>query len=119
MPDGQTRGVLLLRDTYLAFGSLHRLQPRRIIPGQKLHASILYANAYKPQAMLGDGFKIPTIHSGLRDTDPMWERGLFDDTAAQELVTYLVSQQGVAPIYLDRLLFMLRFGKFSLLFRFT
>ena len=37
---------------------------------------------------------------------------MFDDTAAQELVAYLGSQQGVAPIYFDRLLFMLRFSEF-------
>jgi len=120
MLDGQTCDILLIRDTYLAFDSWHRLQPRRIIPGQKVHASILYANAYKPRATLGEGFDIPTIHTGLEDAEldhQIWETGLFDDTAAQELVTYLGSQQGVAPIYLDRLLFMLRFSKVSLLFR--
>ena len=101
---------------------MHRLQPRRIIPGQKVHASILYANAYKPQATLGEGFEIPTIHSEFEDVKPddqIWETGLFDDTAAQELVTYLGNQKGVAPIYLDRLLFMLRFSKVSLPFRST
>ncbi|KAF8134271.1 hypothetical protein EV363DRAFT_885599 [Boletus edulis] len=91
---------------------LHKLQPRRIIPGQKVHVSVLYANAYKPKATLGEGFDIPIIQSGVEDAGldkKIWEMGLFDDTAAQELVTYLGSRQGVAPIYLDRLLFMLRF----------
>ncbi|KAG8214237.1 hypothetical protein J3R82DRAFT_11045 [Butyriboletus roseoflavus] len=91
---------------------LHRLQPRRVIPGQKVHASILFANAYRPQATLGEGFDIPTIHGELEDAElhsQIWETGLFDQTAAQELVTYLGDQQGVAPIYLGRLLFMLRF----------
>ena len=95
--------------------SLHRLQPRRIIPGQKVHASVLYANAYKPQARLGEGFDIPIIHSGPEDAeldDQFWEAGLFDNTAAQELLTYLSNPQGVAPIFLDRLLFMLRFSMF-------
>ncbi|KAF8552930.1 hypothetical protein OG21DRAFT_1325093 [Imleria badia] len=90
----------------------HQLQPRRIIPGQKVHASVLYATAYKPQATLGEGFDIPIIHSGLEDTEldsQIWETGLFDDAAALGLVTYLGRQQGIAPIYLDRLLFMLRF----------
>lgn len=112
---GEPWGVLLVRDPDLALGSMHRLQPRRIIPGQKVHASVLYANAYKPQATLGEGFDIPIIHPGLEDVeleDQIWETGLFDDTAAQELVAYLGNQQGVAPIYLDRLLFMLRFSKF-------
>ena len=70
--------------------------------------------------MLGEGLEIPTIYSGLEDVeldDQIWETELFDDTAAQELVTYLGNQQGVAPIYLDRLLFMLRFSKVSLPFR--
>ena len=114
--DGKTRGVLLVRDTNLAHGSLHKLQPRRIIPGQKVHASVLYANAYKPKATLGEGFDIPIIQSGVDDAEldsQIWETGLFDDTAAQELLKYLGSQQGVAPIYLDRLLFMLRFSKLS------
>jgi len=94
MLDGQTYDVLLIRDTYPALGSWHRLQPRRIIPGQKVHASILYANTYKPRATLGEGFDIPTIHTGLEDAEldhQNWETGLFDDTAAQELVTYLGS----------------------------
>ncbi|KAG9309246.1 hypothetical protein JVU11DRAFT_10727 [Chiua virens] len=89
---------------------LHRSQPRRIIPGQKLHASILYANAYKPEATLGEGFDIPMIQA--ENTEPnnlIWEIGLFDKTAAEELVKRLGSKEGVASIYLDRLLFMLRF----------
>ncbi|KAG9309255.1 hypothetical protein JVU11DRAFT_10738 [Chiua virens] len=60
--------------------------------------------------MFGDGFDIPIIRA--EDTklnDQIWETGLFDDTAAQALLGYLSGQQGVAPIYLDRLLFMLRF----------
>ena len=99
--------------------SLHQLQPRRIIPGQKVHASVLYANAYKPQARLGEGFDIPIIHSGPEDAeldDQFWEAGLFDNTAAQELLTYLSNPQGVAPIFLDRLLFMLRFSMFFSIF---
>lgn len=114
------RFVLLVRVVDLTLGSLHRLQPRRIIPGQKVHASILYANAYNPQATLGEGFDIPIIHAGLEDTEldnRIWEPGLFDDTAAQELIAYLGGQQGVAPIYLDRLLFMLRFSRVPLPFR--
>jgi len=69
--------------------------------------------------MLGEGFNIPSIHTGLEDAEldhQIWEMGLFDDTAAQELVTYLGSQQGVAPIYLNRLLFRLRFSKVSFTF---
>ena len=93
----------------------HRLHPRRIIRGQKVHASILFANAYKPRATLGEGFGIPVIQAKSADTEldqEIWDTGMFDDTAAQELVTYLGGQQGVAPIYLDRLLFMLRFSEF-------
>lgn len=114
MPDGKT-AVVLRRVADLILHSWHRLQPRRIIPGQKVHASILYANAYKPQGSLGEGFDIPVVHTDLdAELDSrLWETGLFDDTAAQELVTYLGGQQGVAPIYLDRLLFMLRFSKVS------
>ena len=106
-------------DTYFALGSSHRLKPRRIIPGQKIHASVLYANAYKPQATLGEGFEIPIIHTELDDAEldsQYWESVHFDDTAALELVTHLGSRRGVAPIYLDRLLFMLRCSKFLYLF---
>ena len=118
---GQICGVLLIRDPYFVLRRWHRLRPRRIIPGQKVHASILYANAYKPQATIGEGFEIPT-YLGLEDAeldDQIWETGLFDDTAAQELLTHLSNQQEVEPIYLDRLLFMLRFSKVSLPFRST
>lgn len=113
MLKGQTCVVLLICDAYLALGSPHRLQPHHVIPSQKLHASILYVHAYKPQAMLGEGLDIPTIHSRLEDMEPdnqIWQTGLFNGTAAQELATYLGSQQ-VAPKYLNRL-FMLRSSNF-------
>ncbi|KAH7928799.1 hypothetical protein BV22DRAFT_182974 [Leucogyrophana mollusca] len=90
----------------------HLFRPRRIIPGQKIHASILYANAYRPSATWGDGFEVtpPQTQSTVTDLpDDRWEKGLFDHTAARVLVGHLSGQQGVAPIYLDRLLFMLRF----------
>ena len=70
MLKGQTCVVLLICDAYLALGSPHRLQPHHVIPSQKLHASILYVHAYKPQAMLGEGLDIPTIHSRLEDMEP-------------------------------------------------
>jgi hypothetical protein len=107
-PDSETIGVLL-HIAELTPYRLHWLRPRRIIPGQKVHASILHANVYKPQASLGEGFNI-------LDTEPdnqIWETGLFDDTAAHELVTSLGGQQGVMPIHLDRLLFMQRFSEVS------
>lgn len=98
------------------------MHPRRIIPGQKVHASILFANAYKPRATLGEGFDIPIIHAKSADAEldqDIWDTGMFDDSAARELVAYLGSQQGVAPIYLDRLLFMLRFSEFPFPIVFT
>jgi hypothetical protein len=93
----------------LDFCTSYSWRRRRIVPGQKVHASILHANVYKPPTSLGVGFDI-------LDTEPdnqIWETGLFDDTAAHELVTSLGGQQGVTPLRLDRLLFMLRFGKVS------
>lgn len=92
------------------------MHPRHIIPGQKVHASILFSNTYKPRATLGKGFDIPVIQAKLADTEldqEIWDTGMFNDTAAKELIAYLGSQQGVAPIYLDRLLFMLRFSELS------
>ena len=101
--------------------SLHQLQPRRIIPGQKVHVSILHANAYYPRASLGDGFDIPMVHSGpdAELDSQIWETGLFDNTAARQLIDELSDQKGVAPIYLNRLLFMLRFSEISFLFQST
>ena len=98
--------------------SLHLLQPRRIIPGQKIHVSILHANAYNPRASPGGGFDIPMVHPepDAELGSQIWETGLFDDTAAQQLMTNLGGPQGVAPIFLDRLLFMLRFGTISFFF---
>ena len=110
--DGQTFGYLPIRDTYLARGSPHRLEPRRIIPGQQLHGSVLYADAYKPRAMLGEGLDIRTIHTGLEDVehgDQIWETGLFDFAA------YLSSWQ-VAPESFDKLLLVLRSSTFPSLF---
>lgn len=61
------------------------------------------------------GFDIPVLHVKSADTDldeDVWDTGMFDDTAAKELIACLSAQQGVAPIYLDRLLFMLRFSEY-------
>ena len=117
MLGGKICCIFVDRDTDLSFASWHRGQPRRIIPGQKVHASVLYANAYRPSATRGEGFEVPIVRSEVEELDDrLWETGLFDDTAAQELVTYLGNPQGVAPIYLDRLLFMLRFSKFYYVF---
>ena len=107
-PNGGTIGVLLPIAELTSY-RLHRLQPRRIIPGQKVHASILHANGYKPQASLGEGFNI----LGMELDNEIWETGLFDDTAAHELVTSLGGQKEVPPIHIDRLLFMIRFSKVS------
>ena len=100
--------------------SLHRLQPRRIIPGQKIHASILYANAYKPQASLGEGFHIPVVHAELDPEldDGLWETGLFEESAAQELMAHLGESKEIEPMCLDALLFMLRTSR-SLSFQCT
>ena len=115
MVDGEPCSVPVGSDTDFTLGSSHLLQPRRIIPGQKVHASILYANLYQPHATLGEGFDVPIIHCGLEDLEldkQFWETGFFDESAAKELVNYLSSSQGVAPVYLARLLFMLRFSTF-------
>ena len=108
---GGIYGVLLIDDTDIALGSMHKLQPRRMIPGQKIHASVLYASAYKPKAVLGEGIDLAAIQSEFDDgtlDNQIWETALFDDTAAQELLASLSSQRVVAPIHLERLLFMLR-----------
>ncbi|KAG9309245.1 hypothetical protein JVU11DRAFT_10725 [Chiua virens] len=91
---------------------LHLLHPRRIIPGQKVHASVLFATAYMPKATPGEGFDIPIVQAPPDVTEldsKFWETGLFDDGAAQKLMDHLSGEQGVPLIYLTRLLFMLRF----------
>ncbi|KIJ60018.1 hypothetical protein HYDPIDRAFT_190199 [Hydnomerulius pinastri MD-312] len=96
----------------------HLFHPRRIIPGQKVHASVLFANAYRPRATLGPGFDVTAgsevtsarLQSSVDGLPKkLWETRLFDATAAKELVNHLTEHERVAPIYLDRLLFMLRF----------
>ncbi|KAF9227032.1 hypothetical protein BS17DRAFT_442811 [Gyrodon lividus] len=91
---------------------LHLSKPRRIIPGQMIHASVLFANTYRPKANLGDGFVFPAgIPSASCEEldDENWEKVLFDYTSVQELFGYLQSRQGIPLPYLDRLLFVLRF----------
>ena len=59
------------------------------------------------------------VHTGLDmelDTR-LWDTGLFDPVAARDIGAYL--GEGVAPTYLDRLLFVLRFRKISFLFQST
>lgn len=36
-------------------------QPRRIVPGQRVHASVWCEDAYRPHATLGGGIEIPII----------------------------------------------------------
>ena len=103
-PDSETIGVCCVFE--LTPYRLHRNQPRRIIPGQKVHSSILHSNVYQPLASLGEGFNVLDTEAG----NEIWETGLFDNTAAHELVTSLDGPQGVMPIRLDMLLFMLRFS---------
>ncbi|KAF8833616.1 hypothetical protein BDN67DRAFT_985910, partial [Paxillus ammoniavirescens] len=90
----------------------HLSEPRRIIPGQKIHASVLFANTYRPKAHLGEGFVFPAgwpSTSGDELDDEKWEKVLFDYTAVRELFGRLQSSQTVPLRYLDRLLFVLRF----------
>ena len=44
--------------------------------------------------------------------DDIWEKGAIDHTAYVALFDYLTGRQGVAPYYLHKLLFMLRFSEF-------
>ncbi|KIJ09526.1 hypothetical protein PAXINDRAFT_172463 [Paxillus involutus ATCC 200175] len=90
----------------------HLSKPRRIIPGQKIHASVLFANTYRPKAHLGEGFVFPAgwpSTSGDELDDEKWEKVLFDYTAVRELFGRLKSSRRASLRYLDRLLFVLRF----------
>ncbi|KAF8834336.1 hypothetical protein BDN67DRAFT_915156 [Paxillus ammoniavirescens] len=92
----------------------HLSQPRRIIPRQKVHAFVLFANTYRPKAVWGEGFVFPVGWPSMRCEeldDTKWETILFDDAAVSRLFKHL--QPGNVPLhYLDRLLFVLTFGEF-------
>lgn len=93
---------------------MHLFEPRRIIPGQKIHASVQFANTYIPKATFGNGFGNPLETAGPMPSkeDDIWEKGAMDQTTYVALFDYLTGRQGVAPFYLHKLLFMLRFGEF-------
>lgn len=92
----------------------HFSKSRRIIPGQRIHASIIFANKYRPMANLGDGIVFPIeLHALSYDKldDVNWEQVSFDPTAVKELFGYFQLQKGAALTSLDRLLFALRFSE--------
>lgn len=92
---------------------MHLFEPRRIIPGQKIHASIRFANTYIPKATFGNGFGNPLETAGPMPSkgDDIWEEGAIDRTIYVALFDYLTGGQGAAPFYLHKLLFLLRFSK--------
>lgn len=113
MLTGEICNVLLIVVVNWVLGSMHRSEPRLIMPHQKVHASILYANAYRPRATRGRGFDISMITPEDTELDKsFWETDLFDDMEAQELVNSLGRQRMSGTACLEKLLFMLRFGKF-------
>ncbi|KAF8124787.1 hypothetical protein EV363DRAFT_1177514 [Boletus edulis] len=89
---------------------LHLFEPRRIIPGQKIHASVQFANTYIPNATFGNGFGNPLETAGpMPSEDDIWEKGAIDHMTYVALFNYLTGKQEAASFYLHKLLFLLRF----------
>ncbi|KIJ59906.1 hypothetical protein HYDPIDRAFT_118022 [Hydnomerulius pinastri MD-312] len=92
----------------------HMSRPRHIIPGQKIHASVLIAEMYARRDTLAHEPRVPfpPLRSSIDDLPKnLWELQLFDRTAARELLSTISrpNWEGMLPIQLSWLLFMLRF----------
>ncbi|KAG9309081.1 hypothetical protein JVU11DRAFT_10963 [Chiua virens] len=89
----------------------HLFKPRRIIPGQKIHASVRFAHTYVPKATFGNGFGIPleTATPTAPREDDIWEDAI-DRTTYIAIFDNLRDKQGTEEYYLHRLLFLQRFS---------
>lgn len=82
---------------------LHLFRPRSVIPGQKIHPSILSGNVYTPRATLEDGVNVPTT----RTSGKLWETESMDNGATTSLLALLLVDQQMALQYLEKVLFLL------------
>ncbi|KAG8215129.1 hypothetical protein J3R82DRAFT_8591 [Butyriboletus roseoflavus] len=91
--------------------------PRRILPGQKVHVSVLFKNNYKPYAQFynnPEGWPEPmfwndaTSHQRLQNLSDVWEKDIFDERSVQRLLDDLERGQPNLDA-LDRLAFMASF----------
>ncbi|KAF7975881.1 hypothetical protein HWV62_8285 [Athelia sp. TMB] len=96
----------------------HRGKSRKIVPGQKIHVSVIFRPKYRPlpafpkklgnwpaQLQWGD----PDRHARLSQLDDIWERDLFDHTAAKDLFVQLEADRHshhVSARILERIAFM-------------
>lgn len=88
----------------------HLFRPRPVIPGQRIHSSILSVDAYKPRANLRGGIDIPTT----RTSDELWATEPLNEEATTRLLSSLLDDHKTAIEFLEKVLFLLDSGTFRL-----
>ncbi|KAG9312369.1 hypothetical protein JVU11DRAFT_6742 [Chiua virens] len=106
----------------------HLGEPRKILPGQKVHVSALFKNNYKPSAQFFNNpvgwpepmfWNDPASHQRLRELTDVWEKDIFDETSIRTLLDDLKEGKSNPDAALDQLAFMANFdvGKHAILAR--
>ncbi|KAF9239483.1 hypothetical protein BU15DRAFT_46764 [Melanogaster broomeanus] len=95
--------------------------PRIIVPGQKVHVSVLFKNNYRPYAQFYRPcekwpdpllWNDPKSQRHVNRLSHLWEKDVLDDGLIQTLLTNLAESRGEANLdALDRLAFVANFGQ--------
>lgn len=97
---------------------LHRGKPREILPGQKIHASVLFKGNYRAKAKFWRDFDVwpelmywndPASHERLSKLGPLWEKDIFDASTVGSLLRDIQLHGMECFEAVDRLSFMASF----------
>ncbi|KAF9219898.1 ARM repeat-containing protein [Gyrodon lividus] len=98
----------------------HRGHPRKILPGQKIHGSVLFKGDYQAKAKFWQDFETwpemmywndPTSHNRLAQLGPLWEKDLFDSSIVVTLLDDIEYRPTEIVDCVDRLAFMASFDQ--------
>jgi hypothetical protein len=98
----------------------HRGKPREILPGQKIHASVLFKGNYRAKAKFWKDFDVwpelmywndPVSHERLSKLGPLWEKDIFDASTVSSLLKDVQVHDMECFDTVDRLAFMASFGE--------
>jgi hypothetical protein len=101
----------------------HRGAPREILPGQKIHASVLFKGNYRAKAKFWKDFDVwpelmywndPVSHERLSKLGPLWEKDIFDASTVSTLLKDIQVHNMECFDTVDRLAFMASFGEHPL-----
>jgi hypothetical protein len=112
--------LLFIDELTQAYSRPHRGKPREILPGQKIHASVLFKGNYRAKAKFWKDFDVwpelmywndPVSHERLSKLGPLWEKDIFDASTVSSLLKDVQVHDMECFDTVDRLAFMASFGE--------